>query len=356
MIDVEDLIKTNDTANLNEVSDEIRALYEWIALYEADAEYRKQLPAQTQQSIDQEFKTVVDSFSRINSVRSTDLASFGNQKQYFVQRIRKSYDNLYNNFIRDYRTWQLLHSQEQKSQELELQLNMAKSKQEATAKELSSILSAARRSQKTVAKLQRATAEATQDIGLSTLAKHFSQLYEGDVDDLAADDAGSRRWLRRRLSSIKKFFSGYRGAARMWFIISILLFGVTFWAVSRQLLPYIDSLATLSSEGAEIRASVIYATLVVKALVLLVPVYAIRFCLKNYGANKHLAADALHKAKTLQTLQTYLAITKDNASATGEVAVTVAKLVFAPADSGFANLKIDGEKSDLTINAPIRAN
>jgi hypothetical protein len=136
-------------------------------------------------------------------------------------------------------------------------------------------------------------------------------------------------------------------------LFSLVAFGVAFYVADSQLLPFVKELTTVKADGSSnVNASLVYAVLIAKSLVLLVPVYAIRFCLKNYGSNKHLAADALHKAKTLQTLPTFLAIPRGDDAAIRDITTSVSQLVFTPAQSGFIAQKGDYEGSDITINTP----
>jgi hypothetical protein len=223
--------------------------------------------------------------------------------------------------------------------------------------QLRALVSEAKASQKKIKSTEKdiqskaeAANVATQEIGLSELAGYFYQLVKGD-NDWIDSSTGFKRWS---CQLAVKPLRGYAGGARIWLLLAVIMFAITFVIAYLQLDPFVKELATPNAYAGK-ASSYVYAVLIAKALILIAPIYTIRFCLKNYGSNKHLAADALHKAKTLQTLSAYLAVVKNDPQAIREIASSVAKLVFGPTDSGFIVSKGDFGTPDININTPFKS-
>jgi hypothetical protein len=338
-LDRAEIIKSGDSTNLTDIQSEVDKIYEWENDYFESEDYRNQLPEPSRKDIENEFENASNMFSQIVTMRGSDIAQFAQHKASFIETIRNYYRSLYNNFVKDFRGWKLDHYQADRLKELDAIFADAKKRQKNIKEKEAEVE-------------QRAsdTAELTQDIGLSQLAKYFYQLYSGDNEWIIDEN---KKWAKRSWHSLLRFFRGYRGASRLWMLFSLVAFGVAFYVADSQLLPFVKELTTVKADGSSnVNASLVYAVLIAKSLVLLVPVYAIRFCLKNYGSNKHLAADALHKAKTLQTLPTFLAIPRGDDAAIRDITTSVSQLVFTPAQSGFIAQKGDYEGSDITINTP----
>lgn len=343
-LEKEQIIKKGDSTSLAEIETQVFKIYEWENQYYNDQAYRDQLPESIRMSIEQEFTNASNLFTQAVNLRNNDIIAFTQNRAGFQEAVRGYYKALYDNFVRDYRGWKLDKGSSEKIEQLDEIISAAKARQEHIEQDAQRI----REDAQTINSRQKATAEATQDVSLSSLAQYFYQLVQG------SRSTGEKLSGRRRLyERIIKPFGGYQGASRLWLILAVVVFGLTYWVADSQLHPFLAALSnpkesSLISSG----ASTIYALLVAKALLLAVPVYAIRFCLKNYGSNKHLAADALHKAKTLQTLHAYLSISPDDEAARREIAVTVAQLVFTPTESGFIMQKGDYEGPHINIGTP----
>lgn len=336
-LDPVEIIKAGDTTNLSIIKNEVEKIYEWEKQYYEDQAYRAQLPNDIRRSIEGEFENAANQFNYLVNTRNSDIGTFARQAPQFAETIKNYYRGLYDAFVRDYRGWKLEATQDGKLKEID-----------EIYKEAQKIQGNIRRQEKQINTRAGDVAEVTQDVGLSQLAKYFYQLYAGDNEEI--DDNIKPHGLSRVWWGLIKFFRGYRGAARIWLILAVASSVLAYVVADSQLIPFVRDLTTSATlkDGA-----VIYAVLIAKSLVLAVPIYLIRFCIKNFGSNKQLAADALHKAKTLQTLPAYLASVREDQAAVREVTTGVAQLVFAPTDAGFVAQKGDYD-GGITINNPLK--
>jgi hypothetical protein len=189
----------------------------------------------------------------------------------------------------------------------------------------------------------KASSVATQAIGLSELAKYFYQLVRGDNEWMSTDKKKPNR-LKRSTFWVLRRLRGYEGASKLWLFSALIATVLTTWFAYHLLSPFIHELTESNK----------YTGKTAKAIILLAPLYIIRFFVKNYGANKHLSADALHKAKTLQTLSAFLEVAQNDKVAIRSISTVVATQVFTNKDSGFIVQKGDISFPDVNVNAPIR--
>lgn len=106
-LDKSDVIKKGDTISFNEVAFEIEKIYEWESDFYKAVEYRKQLPEETQESIINEFRTVMERFTEIVRLRTDDIPNLASRKQELSGNIKRLYKTLYDLFVQDYRGWRI---------------------------------------------------------------------------------------------------------------------------------------------------------------------------------------------------------------------------------------------------------
>jgi hypothetical protein len=347
----DEVIKRGDSANFAEAEKEIERIYQWEADYFSVDAYREQLPLDNRTAIENEFLTAINQFQEIATLRRTNVPALMQEKESRIASIKTLYRTIYEQFVKDYRGWKTENQGAEYSQRIENIVQQANAAVEQTLAAEKKV----KAREKEVAGHAAATREATQEIGLSELAKYFYQLVKGDNDWMKEKKGkrpnGDSFFYKKIVANLR----GYAGAARIWLLLAIISIGITAWVAHALFTPFVQDLTITGGQYADKTTGFVYAVLTAKALVLLAPFYAIRFCLKNYGSNKHLAVDALHKAKTLQTLSAYLAISRDDKAATREIAVAVAQLVFTSTDSGFIAKKGDYESPSINITNPLKS-
>ena len=84
-------------------------------------------------------------------------------------------------------------------------------------------------------------------------------------------------------------------------------------------------------------------------MLLAAPAYLIRFAVRNFNANKHLATLNKHRAAAIQVAAQFVqGMNKENESAY----VELIKLLFAPEETGFITRR-DGAGADSNVEVPV---
>jgi hypothetical protein len=347
-LDKAEVIKEGDSVNFTDVKNEIERIYQWENDYYEAADYRTQLPEENRKSIENEFATILSQLKEIAQLRANDISSLAQRRADIANSIRNLYRTIYGVFVQDYRGWRVENQGARYTQELEDIVKQAQSAQE----KISAQESTAKVETSRIQRRSKASSVATQAIGLSELAKYFYQLVRGDNEWMSTDKKKPNR-LKRSTFWVLRRLRGYEGASKLWLFSALIATVLTTWFAYHLLSPFIHEL-TESNKYTGKTASFIFAVLIAKAIILLAPLYIIRFFVKNYGANKHLSADALHKAKTLQTLSAFLEVAQNDKVAIRSISTVVATQVFTNKDSGFIVQKGDISFPDVNVNAPIR--
>lgn len=143
--------------------------------------------------------------------------------------------------------------------------------------------------------------------------------------------------LSRRFN--EQYTGGYKRSAALWFI------GVFFALLATGIYSFftIKSL-NISSGQIQIEEAII------KAVLLLAPIYFVRFCIRNFNANKHLAATNLHRATSIRIFEAFIQRIDDS---NREVYSEMARLMFQIDETGFITRKDGAGATDGNIEIPI---
>lgn len=92
----------------------------------------------------------------------------------------------------------------------------------------------------------------------------------------------------------------------------------------------------------------------IKAVVLIAPLYLVRFCARNFSANKHLATTNLQRAVSTRAFRPFIQqLTPESAGAQKEVYMTMTGILFKQDESGFITRKEGAGSSDTSGDFPL---
>lgn len=135
-----------------------------------------------------------------------------------------------------------------------------------------------------------------------------------------------------------KYVGGYKRASVLW------ANGVVIALIITAVYTYI-TIKSLKLNPNDINV----AEALIKAVLLLAPIYFIRFCVRNFNANKHLGATNLHRATSIRIFESFIqSINSDNK----EVYSQMAKIVFELDETGFITRREGAGGSESTIEIP----
>ncbi len=149
-------------------------------------------------------------------------------------------------------------------------------------------------------------------------------------------------WLSLLLKYLKvnirrfifSFDSGYERSSRNWLNIIFTLIILTI-ALGFYIKLDIDNIIS----NKLINTQSIFAIALVKLVLILAPIYAIKFSIRNYSANKHLAVVNQHKAVVMKTLLAFADRQDISSEIKGEIMTTAVKETFATPETGFVKEK-----------------
>ncbi len=213
---------------------------------------------------------------------------------------------------------------------------------EQSRKELAKLKSATKRAEGSA----KSVGELAGDKAVAALHEHFESAVSGIV--YQAPPKGSWRNLfnlKIRVSERWKFFAqgnrGYEASARKWVFLVVASIVSTSW-FGTYLFREVDFTKVTLEE------------VLARALLLAAPAYAIRFCVRNYNASKHLAATNRHRAVVLRTLLAFLSRTEIGDQVREQIVVEAARQVFATEESGYITRKDGAGSSEPIIELPFK--
>lgn len=317
MEEIEKLAKTDISTIVDEkdrhypfdsVKQEVSNLIESAKEYLKFEEFRNELPAPITERIISEVKNINSDFDQIMSNRSNSEWLAQNYKQY-QDLIKQRYAAVYDDFIRRIREY--------------------KNSVAATTLEAGKIIEELRRRKSEAETLTSTQKEATAETGTVELAKYFEALAAG------SHAVGWRTWPLVRMLE-----GGYSGRANSWLLAVMATSLITAIFAYSQLKPIV----VIGNPTLE--------TVLVKALLLAIPAYVIRFEIRNYNAYRHLSTLNKHKAVSLKTLLAFQSRPEINDETKMQITQTAAEICFEPGESGFITAKDGAGHDDIFWNFP----
>lgn len=360
-------------------SDTISRAFEYAQLYFNDTPYRQTLSLTTRQNIEAQLSAISDQLNQVNSFRAqNNLAA---NLQSIINNIGANLDELRTRFITPHSVYILQGNK-------------------STITDTLNSLEASRKTAEEILEKLKDNLDLTNEaIGTTTdqdLASYFYELYNGNPDNKGKVSRTPARKKRRSItiklcvaavtvliatlsttkwllteyglqkeifiglgaivgiviliwavvSYYRKFSSmyagGYEKAAQLWLhavvVAIIITAGYSIWV-----------LHTFKIDPKELTLS----EAIVKGIVLLAPVYLIRFSVRNFNANKHLATINLQRATSIKTFRGFVKpLDTVRESNQKEVYAEIVKLIFAPEESGFITRRDGAGSSESGSNPP----
>lgn len=224
-----------------------------------------------------------------------------------------------------------------------------KSTNEAVRQETSSALSRlqeaiseAEQSSKQARSSAKVAGEAATRTAITSLSEYFEHTVTGypNRDYVRLKKKYPKQWwFRAQYERSRLSQRGYLSAARVWFGLVVattaITAGVSIWIFHDVDFEKLTPQAVLA-----------------KALILAAPAYSIRFSVRNYNANKHLATSNRHRAIIMQTLLALLAREEVSEATREKIIVEATARVFDPGDNGYLTGKDSLNGGDSVINFP----
>jgi hypothetical protein len=140
----------------------------------------------------------------------------------------------------------------------------------------------------------------------------------------------------------KKFVGGYHRTSMLWgigVVISLIAVGIYSYFAVKAL--KIDANNLNLGEA------------LIKAVVLVAPLYLVRFCTKNFNANRHLAATNLQRAVSIRVFRPFIEELKgETAEAQREVYKAITEIIFKQDETGFISRNEGAGSSSSSVNLP----
>jgi hypothetical protein len=218
---------------------------------------------------------------------------------------------------------------------------MTKQELNATMRRIRNAVKEAEDKAKVINDLTRQSADLTANASTERLSEFFLQQVEGFPRPVN-DKKGLKKflmWIKIQLLVTIRGERGYISSSRSWFVGVLLSIGFTTYAASRALHGIDLSRITLEE-------------VLARALLIAAPAYAIRFCVKNFNANKHQVTINRHRAVVLDTLLSFLSRPEVSDSVREQLIAEAAKQVFEPGESGYLNRRDTVGSNDSIIELP----
>lgn len=137
--------------------------------------------------------------------------------------------------------------------------------------------------------------------------------------------------------------SGYERSARLWLDATVIFVGVTLGAAFYAK----HDLDQLINNNKNPQA--ILAIALVKLLIIVAPLYAVRFSSRNFSSNKHLAAVNRHKAVVMKTLLSFMDRKNISPVVKGELMNIAVRETFVTPETGL----LSGKEAEASIEQNI---
>ncbi len=244
-----------------------------------------------------------------------------------ISSINARYEELYRDFVRAVREHR----------------NSLDTTRSETRSELERLKKATRKAEKSSISISEVTSETS----ALTLYEYFETSVNGSEYLRETAKTGWRRGygIKGRISRRWSFFvqgkRGYEASARKWLLLVVL------------------SIAATSFFGKYLFRDVNFTKVTVeevlaRALLLAAPAYAIRFCVRNYNAAKHLAAVNRHKSIVLRTLLAFLDRQEITDPVREQIISEAARQVFSSDESGYLTRRDGAGSSESVLEFPVK--
>lgn len=310
----------------------------------------------------QQLSTAVEGMFAILSKISRsryDSTWLGQYYQNAIDEVKNRYRELYNSLVKPIREYSnSIESNEARLKELLSEVDALKGESAKIRAESAK----AREESEAVAKQAQ---EAAAKVSTVELSKHFDSLVGDKKSYTWADRKRNfkrnskntdvkNNWLvakRRAYNFYLKLYSliyylwkkafitlvsyneGYQRDARFWFygvLISV--------AATIKIADYIKDDFNDSIRDAD-EPQAIIAIALVKILLIVAPLYAVRLSVRNYSANKHLAVINQHKSVVMKTLLAFMARKEIASPIKGDITIEAVRETFVTPETGFINNK-----------------
>lgn len=224
-------------------------------------------------------------------------------------------------------------------------VGMTKQELNATLKRVRNAAKEVEEKAATIDDLTRQSAEASANASAERLSDFFTQQVEGFPKPVNESKGIKRPFVRLKIEFLTTFRGerGYVAASRTWFFGVLLSLGFTALAASRAL------------HGIDLR-SITLEEVLARALLIAAPAYAIRFCVKNFNANKHQVTINRHRAVVLDTLLAFFSRPDVSPTLKDQLMAEAAKQVFEPGESGYLSRRDSVGTGDSIIEIPPNLN
>lgn len=355
----------------------INRVFETVRLYLNDQTFRKSLPLQAQQNIEGQINAICDQFDQIRSYRSQSA---------LPQNLNGIISNL-SSYLEEIRMRWLVPY---KMSVIEGNADTGKA-----VDSLQKTLKEAERIKESISSVLKLSEELVSLRGASDLANFYHRLYNGsDFTEEPVKKKAQKKLYKPKndvllltiLSSIfvgmvshpfwnilkglskqtiastliaagtlllltlfyltyrfvgwfnRKYTDGYERAAQIWVLALI----------GSLLLTAFYSFFTIWSLHLN-QNNVNVGEAIIKAILLLAPLYLVRFCARNFNASKHLSISTRHRAVSIRVFESFIKpLNADNK----ETYVEMVKLIFRADQTGYVTEKDGAGSIDTNINMP----
>ncbi len=357
----------------------VKRIFETVQLYLNDTSYRQTLPLQTKQNIEGQIENINNQFDQISAARTQ--GNLPQQSEGFINNLGSYYEELRVRFIVPYGLFTI----EGKTNTARIVSDLQKTKEEADT------------IQKEIQKTLEVSQEFVARKGATEQANFFHRLHNGKEmpsPETKKIDKKTEYWKptsQNVIGFLALLVFAAMAAPSIWFyidtlskkvIFQYLLFfvAVTLSVATYLVYCYTIRLKKLYPAGFERAAQFwflgvlgslvfvsVYSALVirslqitqdslsiqeavVKAVVLLAPVYLIRFCVRNYNANKHLSSTNLQRANSISVAELF---TRGINSENKEAYIKLIELIFTQDETGYITKREGAGSNDTSIDLPI---
>lgn len=307
--------KNNKLFSFDEIADKLNLLITTASDAIKYQDYFSELPKQIFNDVQGTLQRLLNTLNEIASNkdrREWITANYSGK----CDQVSQLYDELYINFVRGIREY----------------VNSQSAIQKETREQLKRLREANTQAIETNAKtdtLVKIAGEATSELSAVEISQHFEDEVKKMQDDLV--NIKSINWPKR-FSWFRTFWrnwvsaSGYDVSAGRWFILTLIAIAATSWLAYNELHSVDLNKVTVN-------------TVVAKGLLLLAPAYAIRFCVRNFNANKHMMVVNRQRAVIMKTLLALMAHPGITDPTREQSIVAAVNRVFAISESGYITLR-----------------